>query len=127
MRYAVKAYLTTQEVADLVVTAFEGGSNYWLVAAYPWNFDAGHRITPSSVQKAWPLYSRGDFWDDGNNGYMLEIIDEGSPFYLTMSRMDWALSKLSPEIGRRIVEGQYDADDADYFLQMAVFKDIVYG
>lgn len=97
-------------LADLLVTAFEGGSNHWidrveilndlethpgnyLISVAPFDYDEPCRdINPATVADAW-----------------------------SRLRRDY------PKIAARISDETYDADDADAFLQMICFEDIIFG
>lgn len=97
-------------LSDLLVTAFEGGSNHWidhveilndlethpsnyLISVTPLDYDEPCRdINPATTADAW-----------------------------SRLRRDY------PKIAARISDETYDADDADAFLQMICFEDIIFG
>jgi hypothetical protein len=54
----------------------------------------------------------------------------GEGGYLTPKSMRGALAKIAkeyPKVVQRIKTGQYDANDADVWLQMAVLGDVIFG
>lgn len=113
--------LTPQQIADQIVTALEGGSNYWLE-----RFDAKkgkERATEG------PWYSDPKVWD---GDYEIEVLaDEDSKTYSftpdkLKSGLEW-LAKNHPWRITEIVEETGDAETADVFLQACVLGEIVYG
>jgi len=145
---------SNKDIADLVVTAFEGGIQYWCPAAGPVIHAANgnQNGAPDPNIKIWrPMtdaeldpyiidgvvtYSNPDFWIEGN-GYLLKIDDDGEEVaeVLTAAMIREALDKPPKEPSRywddmldRLRDpGAYDADDADTIIQYAVFGEQVYG
>lgn len=139
---------TDQELAGLLITAWEGGSNYWILEARyipPRGMTedelrrAAWRNAPSDAKELWseegpegrwPLYSLLPFLPETVKWKIKFIPDEGERVFLTPKNMRAAAKRILteyPEIFRRIKDGQYDANDADVWLQMSVFGEIVYG
>lgn len=113
--------LTAQQVADQIVTALEGGSNYWLEQFKPIK---GKELAAESPWYACPNVWAGD--------YEIEILaDEDSKTYSftpekLKAGLEW-LAKNHPDRITEIVEETGDAETADVFLQACVLGDIVYG
>jgi hypothetical protein len=110
--------LSLNELDDLLACAFEGGSNYWYMIekfGKPRSDDGLYFITRE------PLVSDSK----GNEGQ-----DEIRRTLLT-PHVCWAalekMKELYPKKYDSIVNGDYDADDADIFLQLAVLREVVYG
>jgi len=116
--------LTEQEIDDIMVTAFEGGVNYWVGNI---NF-AGIYIAPS----ARPLT------EDGHARCIYEMLSQG--FGLNVLGLDYdedievwhlTLDKFNKGVQIWLNEGgdieNYDADDADRIIQYALFDELVYG
>jgi hypothetical protein len=99
--------LDRQLVSDLLVSAFESGSSYWF----------------------------------GSEGYTLTHVTDKYPFdcqVITPSGVTEFLDPLLPRAGvvmqvsaprslGRIVAGDWDAADADAFLQAALLGEVIYG
>jgi hypothetical protein len=113
--------ITWEKITDQIVSALEGGSNYWLQCFEPQS--GRERATESpwySDQKVWS----GDFlincqaWEDDEN-YPLspQKISEG---------LSW-LAANHPHRIAEIVTETGDAETGDVFLQACLFGDIVYG
>ena len=130
MQITVKMDVTTQRVADLMVTAFEGGSGYWCHAA---QIEAEAPDRPMGTI----YYADPAFWD---NGGIIRVSfddpdadDEGE----STGRKTVGLPELAA--GLQIMAEKYpshfadfiaendDADTGDCFLQCVVLGDIVYG
>ena len=89
----------------LLITALEGGSNYWV-----------NTISTRS-------YSRML-----KEGFILT--SEDCEYRIIPEDYNKSLLQLKERYGKiyqRIVEGTYDANDADAWLQMMVFNEIIYG
>ena len=116
--YEVKTTTRVPEsrIDDLLVTAFEGGSNYWIDEVKVKNWPAGCRYASECLTK----------------GSDLTIFHEDCQENNTISRADIvpALQKLHDEFPvafQRVMEEQYDANDADLFMQFLALGEIVYG
>jgi hypothetical protein len=113
--------LTAQQVADQIVTALEGGSNYWLGRFLP---KKGKEL---AVERPW--YACPNVWA---GDYEIEILaDEDSKTYSftpdkLKTGLEW-LAKNHPDRITEIVEETGDAETADVFLQACVLGEIVYG
>lgn len=136
--------ISSKLLSDLLVTAFEGGSSYWVEYANYVNpsgmsMDDLRRIAwqalPPTERQFWktpegvPLYAILPYLK--NVRWKIKFLpSEGTVVYLTPNKMKKGAAKLAkeyPEIFQRIKEEQYDAGDADAWLQMALFGEIVYG
>lgn len=116
--------MNSEILAFLLVTAFEGGSNYWIDKLHP-----GPTIDPKKFDAPW--YSDPKIYDV--TGFSITITDiEGDLHELNAKSFtdgwkDFAL--VYPTRAERIAEldGQADAEDADVLLQMVAFGRVVYG
>jgi len=127
-----------EKVEDILVTAFEGGSNYWLDIApseerkvrewYKANMPSGAEDTASFAEKAARYIYRNE---EG-----IEIVDsedaEEVLGNLTYSGMKKAFrngfrdSNLSEHL-QDLREDNWDANTADVIIQFAILGEIVYG
>lgn len=107
---------TPELLADLVVTAFEGGSNYWCRTAVS--------AKPTTGTDLW--YASLEFYADP--GWEIIITPGDNP--LNQTTATEALLMMHDNYPRHysdVVTDNMDADTADVFLQCAVFGDVVYG
>lgn len=136
--------LSLQDVANIMITAFEGGISYWCPSAQAveltasgWQQLVGQRYDEQRIDGCGP-YANPSFWDktDIKRGYILfHDPDEEGHFQkiervVTVNRIGSAITKLNqinPEVAMRIVTEQYDANDADVLIQVAAFEEVVYG
>lgn len=105
--------ITNEQVGDVLVAAFEGGSNYWI----------------TSVEIKGDML--GDFASDhvGNGGDVTINVLEDKPELLTRAKMRRGIKRAASDFGvseERWFD-QHDADLADVALQFAVFDQVVYG
>jgi hypothetical protein len=125
MIVTIKHELSTRLVADLIVTAFEGGSNYWI--------DRGEYDDEVLVNELChsPTYDCPEYWDRGGamSLYADDEPDVEPDLHLSLVTIQAALNndELANGIKARIVAEDYDANDADVVIQFAVFGEIVYG
>lgn len=130
--------VTTQEMAYWVITAFEGGINYWVNGATAvertasgWQELTGGRYEAQMDGKCGP-YANPEFWENPHHGYsILPEDDEPCERVLTANRLIAGIQAMvrdqrNEEVTRLITE-QYDANDADTLLQYALFSEVVYG
>lgn len=97
-------------VGDVLVTAFEGGINYWC--------DSGEVSGDKDLPYYWRFVHGGE----------AKIRDAYEGKYHTLKRKDLVR-------GMRMTSSQrntdwdidFDADDADMAVQFAVFGDVIYG
>lgn len=96
---------------QLLITTIEGGSNYWI-----------EYIKPKTC-------NHKDMYDDlVHNGFVL--INLGAEYNVVPEDYKQGLLQLQnryDKIHKRIIEGTYDANDADSWLQMIIFNEILYS
>jgi hypothetical protein len=115
--------VSDQDVDDIMVTALEGGINYWCGKA---------RVKARPVGNPADMYAS----DIISKGGILELSDAEEPdtkWELTKDKFFKGLSKyLSMEPGKveengTIDPANLDANDADLIIQYALFDEQVYG
>ena len=132
--------VSAKDLAYWVTTAFEGGSNYWIDYANPVERTASgwHNIGNDTAKARiglkpdeGPLYAEGKFWSDKELGYVIQVEDEDLPKVLTANRVLAGFGRLVKDGRHKVVasllDGQYDAEDADLLIQYAMFDEVVYG
>jgi len=142
-------FLSKKMMSDLLITAWEGGSNYWVELA---EYVPPAGMTTKELRRAawdaapeeereswkregpngrWPLYAFLPYLPPSVKWKIRFTPTEGEkPVYLTPENMRQAIATLSKKYGhivKRIKEESYDALDADAWLQAAVFEDVIFG
>lgn len=108
--------LPTEILADLMVTAFEGGISYWCAWA--------ELVRGTTIERPW--YSDPKLYEQDFE-IKLHDAEEPDTWTLTPDAIKRGLSLLDTETLLRITEENYDADDADTFIQKCLFGEVVYG
>ena len=121
----VENKIPQQRLEDLLVTAFEGGSNYWCAI----NVDATTFPEGMGINdyKYWymsvPL-------EDGGNMVIGEKEDESVGNDLNLKTIKNGLeimAKKYPYHYGNVVGDNFDAETADVFLQCCLYGDIIFG
>lgn len=125
---------TEKMVRDLLVTAFEGGSNYWYridgkklpPGTAMADFKQGGRMQPSGDYYHWsqliPTIPGGQLIIRDTEGDEAHVLD------LPAIRKGLMLMKQKfPKHYARALDESYDAGDADVFLQLSLFDDVIFG
>ena len=117
--------VTPSMVSDLITTFIEsGGYCSWCeyVKFYTWD------ATNTRVNTTYL-----DTWKDGSTFYegkwSIDIkVDDGKIVTIGWKKLKWALERAEvKDAVRRFIDEEMDVEDADSIIQMAVFKEIVYG
>jgi hypothetical protein len=106
--------LTSEQLSDLLVTAFEGGSNYWIGKV--------ELVSPNS--------------EENHNWYADQVVlekefeiqittDDGDQYVLNKSII--SRNKTPHWVANDLMNDNMDAETADAWLQNALFNDIIYG
>ena len=117
--------ISIQIIKDMIVTAIEGGSNYWAYFKFPENW-----------KEKYGSYENIPF-EDGN----IEVIDietDDVVGVLNIATIQIGLNLMGlykdvkgKEVPERhfnnLTSGNFDAETADVFLQLSVMGEIVYG
>ena len=109
-------------IYDLLVTAREGGSNYWM-DSYKCE-KPKQDFTPVDGE----VYKFADYPIHG--GRVIIKHDDGESSILTRATIERGLKVMANEYPKHmddILNENYDADTADVFLQCCVFGEVVYG
>jgi len=121
--------ISDKRAADLLCSAFEGGSNYW--------YNIVNQIEPAVKAKPWgdeytPSYISIPFSDGGK--LIIQDIegDEDSERYpLDLKAIERGKKLLLTEEYQHhfadICQEQDDADTGDVFLQLCLFGEVIYG
>lgn len=119
--------ISYETIADLLCSAFEGGSNYWYTIAdiiepldchkFKDSYDEyfPHMHAPLSSSGKILIYAEGD----QSKTYILNLN--------SLKRGLKILAKKYPHHFNKVAAESGDADTADAFLQCCLFGDIIYG
>lgn len=103
-----------QVLVDLLVTAVEGGSNYWAgFSNISPNGESYDRVRVTDFEDN--SKDRGEFSADDLLVGLQRLAADPPPF-------ESALKHLTD-----VIREDYDADTADVVLQMSIFGEVVYG
>jgi hypothetical protein len=121
--------VTGDQIADQIVTAVEGGCNYWLASF--------KLVTPrlsltAGREGLW--YAKSAIWEDGPfliRAVGLENDDGDEEWLLTPENLKRGLKVMATSHPKHFddafVSEGCDAETADVFLQCCLFEEIVYG
>jgi hypothetical protein len=125
--YKATITVASQIIADQVVTAIEGGINYWCKSAY---LISSENKPDDTIWYAEPKLYEGDFVIE----FTLHEPHDGEQtvYRLTPEAVRKGLAVLSSNPDRsfriaQIVDEMGDAETADVFIQACLFGDIIYG
>jgi hypothetical protein len=145
---ALNRKLTKEDIINLFVTALEGGSNYWYHIEFPdkggstSSEEIGDLILKGGTVSFYDIELMEDIEVKTRKGYYNiqgGIVDENQlakdkeEALLGDVDMNSILEGISitkedhPEVWENILLEQYDANDADIFLQLCVMGEIVFG
>lgn len=132
---------TEKMVRDLLVGAFEGGSNQWYrieSKKFPpgskvQDFKEGGRMQARRADGSEDYYHWSQLIPTFPGGQLVirDVSDgEGETHVLDLAALKkaWILLRQKyPKIYKRVIDESWDAADADVFLQLAVFDDVIFG
>jgi len=120
--------ITKEQIADQLCTALEGGSNYWYMLGdvdriY---FDKSLTLVDNLVRsflvdKEYEL-NVYDIESDEDEPDLL-----GKVTYKSIGNAFTLMGAHYPKQLANIISGDYDADDADVWFQLATMGEVVYG
>lgn len=108
---------------DLLITALEGGSNYWYYIP-----DVIKTRKQSFSEAVWETIASGlpvDVYDVEGDEEERDFL--GTITLDSIEDADKILNDEFEDVYNRIVEEQFDAEDADIWFQLIVMKEVVFG
>lgn len=121
----VKINITDRQIAALLCSAFEGGSNYWIAHVdirdkkqdgKPWDDE----YTPGYIRA--PFSTGGKVIVDPGEGETPVVLDREA-----LSRGIETMAKKHPRHFADLLRENTDADTGDVFLQCCLFDDVIFG
>lgn len=128
-----------EDIINLFVDALEGGSNYWYhIKHLPKDvvYQINELGTPTSEAIGQHILKGGyiQFYDaegeDDEDDYQQQHSDKDLLGTVDMDSILEAITLVKrdyPEVWENILDEQYDANDADVFLQLCVMGEVVFG
>jgi hypothetical protein len=126
----VKVKIDVKEICNLVVSAFEGGSNYWLKSVVMKNEEAQKQFES-------PWYGDEKFWRPENPHCVViaefENFDKGPE--LITKELVWddftkglqKMARKAPQHFCDVMDENADANTGDTYIQMVIFGKVIYG
>ena len=114
MKIKIKIKVTNQDISDILVTAFEGGINYWC----------------GKVETIKGSTNIDDIVEQITSGGAVILHDSESEEYWTFGIKSFKRGLrafLKKNNLNEIDTGMIDADDADEIIQVGLFGKMVYG
>jgi len=130
--FTVTTTVTAKRIMDLLITALEGGSNYWCALDglfLPNGTEISDFTEDALTNDYYPTYIQAVTHDDVHI-MLYDVEDHETTWKLTREGLAKGLQLLSeeyPKHYRDMLAGHDDADTADAFLQLAALEEIVYG
>ncbi|MEH7210229.1 hypothetical protein V7094_29160 [Priestia megaterium] len=117
----VQMEITQSDVENVIVSSFEGGSNYWLAL--------------DNTQPEWADKPKGEplsTWAtklllDGKTVHLYDREDPEERWEMTLEKVINGIQKYVAKGGRRADKDYWDAESADCIMQYGLFDKIVYG
>jgi hypothetical protein len=116
--------ISNEDLAYILYSAFESGSNYWikkLEYEEPVNFNNTKKEDKKYKYVSCPL-------NEGGSVFITDQYDKKST--LNLEKIKTGLKIMTekyPKTWSRIFSDNYDANDADVFLQVCLFGETIYG
>jgi hypothetical protein len=128
--FTVKTTIKSETIADMVVSAFEGGITYWAGKARP--------VVPCedcvTYEDGCPWYAKPSLYE---NDFKIRIVQHeehttgsGTDVFMTPESVQRGIDLMAekyPSFFSDMVSGEGDATTGDVFVQLCVFGDIIYG
>jgi len=120
---STKTQISRETISDLLCTAFEGGSTYWVNELFIMK-DAPDSMRPDDFS--------GYASEHGAYGGILKIFDNEAEttYLLSDTEIQRGLNRMAEDHCHHwmdLINENMDADTADVFLQCCVFGEVVYG
>lgn len=118
----IKRKVSQGDFVNLIVTALEGGSNYWYLIRGWGSLSCKTAHEPTTTRVGIELYTNPD--------YKLDVYDLENPDDLLGSVTQGSVLKALQERQKQtsdLLNGEYDAETADILFQQAVMGELVFG
>lgn len=131
MQISITHNIKSEDIADLLCSALEGGSNYWYMIAdkvepITWGFFGGDKKEVKYLH-LYPFNFGGALMIDDSRADSPEL---KKPRKLDIDAIKRGLEIMAEKYQKHFSDftsGEYDGTTADVFLQCCIFEDVVYG
>lgn len=114
--------ITREAIVDLLVTALEGGSNYWCLITYQPDVLREGLDTEVKVEH---ILDHPDVYVNVNDLETQEFL--GTLSAKTIAEGVQQLKREYPDSTLDVLNEAWDAETADIFFQLVIMKDVIYG
>tara|TARA_R100001132_G_C3272897_1_gene94888 strand:- start:3197 stop:3553 length:357 start_codon:yes stop_codon:yes gene_type:complete len=116
-KFSVARDVSVEDLADILITGFEGGIGYWAcIEDY---------IEPKNAKEI--SGCRYADYPLTGGGVILSVTDEEEQYTLDGAAIRRGLQSLTPKQMRFLDTMDCDASDADQFIQMCLFGKVIFG
>lgn len=125
LQRTVMVSFTNVMLADLLCTMFESDLSWFRIVG-----NRSPDTRPDLESEAYPYYATNPLGPCGCVMLTTDDDEPGTVYTLDHGTLRWGLQQLlylHPVALDRIIEGQYDAKDADLLLQYAIFGELRYS
>jgi len=128
----VKTSVEYSKATDLIVGAFEGGSNYWIKSIDWGSLKTRHKESPWKEQKLEETYSKVMSWCCIHGiDFWVQVEDDDLELNnITPARIERGVQTMANSYPRHLNDMMRDNDDAttsDVLLQCILYNEIVFG
>ena len=128
----VKTSVEYSKATDLIVGAFEGGSNYWIKSTDWGSLKTRHKESPWKEQKLGETYSKVMSWCCIHGiDFWVQVEDDDLELNnITPARIERGVQTMANSYPRHFNDMMRDNDDAttsDVLLQCILYNEIVFG
>jgi len=117
----IKLEFTASDIDNLIVTAFEGGTDYWAGIIYK---KEQFSLKPKGVPTAQWITK---LLLEGQDVELCDIEDRSERWVLSLQKLMDGIALNAKERPEHIDKDNWDAEDADCIMQYALFGEIVYS
>jgi hypothetical protein len=130
MKITIPVTINLDHVENIIITALEGGSNYWCKVGVPAELELKRTNERGDSLCYTEALSLAIFSDENFYFEVYDCVNGKKVGKVNQASLKKGLRKAAKEcpiIFSRFLEGQSDASDADVLFQYAALGQIVYG
>ena len=128
MKIQIEYTITEDMVENVIVSALEGGSNYWYFVDVE---DFEQDLPPKNGKALTERISEAVFKNPSFKMPVYDVEDEEDVLgYLSQKNLRRGMelcAKDYPEVFKRLTDDEIDAEDADIIFQLTVMGEITFG
>ena len=128
MKIQIEYTITEDMIENVIVSALEGGSNYWYFVDVE---DFEQDLPPKNGKALTERISEAVFKNPSFKMPVYDVEDEEDILgYLSQKNLRRGMelcAKDYPEVFKRLINDEIDAEDADVIFQLTVMGEITFG